>query len=156
MADYIASRGGLVEVVTPDTKVSESVGGTTFPIFYRRLYAQQVLLTPNTWLERVSAEGDKRIALLRNEYTDEREEREVDQIVIENGITRTTRCTRAQVTVRQPGTDRHPRPVRGRTATGLAEPTGGGRFLLFRVGDCVSMHNIHGAIYDSLRLCKDF
>jgi hypothetical protein len=28
--------------------------------------------------------------------------------------------------------------------------------LLFRVGDCVSMHNIHAAIYDSLRLCKDF
>ena len=29
-------------------------------------------------------------------------------------------------------------------------------FLLFRVGDCISMHNIHAAIYDSLRLCKDF
>jgi hypothetical protein len=24
------------------------------------------------------------------------------------------------------------------------------------VGDCISMHNIHAAIYDSLRLCKDF
>jgi hypothetical protein len=31
-----------------------------------------------------------------------------------------------------------------------------GEFLLFRIGDCVSMHNIHGAIYDALRLCKDF
>ena len=38
----------------------------------------------------------------------------------------------------------------------LAETTGDGRFILFRVGDCVSMHNIHAAIYDSLRLCKDF
>ena len=28
--------------------------------------------------------------------------------------------------------------------------------LLFRVGDCISMHNIHGAIYDALRLAKDF
>ena len=61
---------------------------------------------------------------------------------------------RAQV-IRQPGTDRHPRPVRAEPQPALAEPTGGGRFL-FRVGDCVSMHNIHGAIYDSLRLCKDF
>ena len=119
VADYIASRGGLVEVVTPDTKVSESVGGTTFPIFYRRLYAQQVVLTPNTWLERVSAEGDKRIALLRNEYTDEREEREVDQVVIENGII-PQRCPvrRAQVPIRQPGPDRHPCPVRRRAAAG--------------------------------------
>jgi 2,4-dienoyl-CoA reductase-like NADH-dependent reductase (Old Yellow Enzyme family) len=157
VADYIASRGGLVEVVTPDTKVSESVGGTTFPIFYRRLYAQQVLLTPNTWLERVSAEGDKRIALLRNEYTDEREEREVDQIVIENGITPNDALYGAlkSQSANLGQTDIHalyaaePQPA-------LAEPTGGGRFLLFRVGDCVSMHNIHGAIYDSLRLCKDF
>jgi len=25
-----------------------------------------------------------------------------------------------------------------------------------RIGDCVSMHNIYAAIYDALRLCKDF
>ena len=31
-----------------------------------------------------------------------------------------------------------------------------GEFALFRVGDCISMHNIHGAIYDSLRIAKDF
>ena len=127
------------------------------PIFYRRLYAQQVVLTPNTWLERVSAEGDKRIALLRNEYTDEREEREVDQVVIENGIIPNDALYGAlkSQSVNLGQTDIHalyaaePQPA-------LAEPTGGGRFLLFRVGDCVSMHNIHGAIYDSLRLCKDF
>ena len=38
----------------------------------------------------------------------------------------------------------------------LKELAGSGRFALFRVGDCISMHNIHAAIYDSLRLCKDF
>ena len=31
-----------------------------------------------------------------------------------------------------------------------------GQFALFRVGDCISMHNIHGAIYDALRIAKDF
>ncbi len=31
-----------------------------------------------------------------------------------------------------------------------------GRFQLFRVGDAVASRNIHAAIYDSLRLCKDF
>ena len=38
----------------------------------------------------------------------------------------------------------------------LSEDLSGDRFLLFRVGDCISQHNIHGAIYDALRLCKDF
>ena len=30
-----------------------------------------------------------------------------------------------------------------------------GSFQLFRVGDAVAGRNIHAAIYDSLRLCKD-
>jgi len=38
----------------------------------------------------------------------------------------------------------------------LSEDLSGDKFLLYRVGDCISQHNIHGAIYDALRLCKDF
>ena len=33
--------------------------------------------------------------------------------------------------------------------------TGSG-YLLFRIGDCVAQRNTHAAIYDALRLCKDF
>ncbi|MCY4576181.1 MAG: hypothetical protein OXC55_06260 [Chloroflexi bacterium] len=31
-----------------------------------------------------------------------------------------------------------------------------GEYMLFRVGDAVASRNIHAAIYDSLRLCKEF
>jgi len=54
---------------------------------HRRLYSQGIIPTPNFWLDRVYAEGNKKIAVLRNEYTDELEERAVDQVVIENGVT---------------------------------------------------------------------
>ena len=30
-----------------------------------------------------------------------------------------------------------------------------GRYRLFRIGDAVAGRNIHAAIYDALRLCKD-
>jgi hypothetical protein len=33
---------------------------------------------------------------------------------------------------------------------------GEGSFQLFRIGDAVASRNIHAAIYDALRLCKDF
>jgi len=36
----------------------------------------------------------------------------------------------------------------------LSEPGDG--YLLFRIGDCVAQRNTHAAIYDGLRLCKDF
>ena len=157
VADFIASRGNLVEIITPDVKVADDVGGTTFPIFYRRLYALGVVLTPNYWLDAVRREGDKLIATVRNEYTEEQEEREVDQVVIENGITPNDGLywDLKERSFNKGQTDVHtlfaaqPQPS-------LAHELADNEFLLFRVGDCVSMHNIHAAIYDSLRLCKDF
>ena len=161
-ADFMASRGSQVEIVTPDVKVADDVGGTTFPIFYRRLYAQGMIATPNFWLDRVYAEKDqegrdKKIAVLRNEYTEALEEREVDQVVIENGSTPNVKLYWAlkECSKNLGQTDinilfaAEPQPS-------LSETLADGEFLLFRIGDCVSMHNIHGAIYDALRLCKDF
>jgi 2,4-dienoyl-CoA reductase-like NADH-dependent reductase (Old Yellow Enzyme family) len=161
VADFIASRDHLVEIVTPDVKIADDTGGTTFPIFYRRLYAQGVILTPNHWLDRVykeiTPEGDKLVAVLRNEYTDVQEERVVDQVVIENGIlpNEALYWQLKERSVNRGQTDldslyaAQPQPV-------LSQPLGDGKFALFRIGDAVSMHNIHAAIYDALRLAKDF
>jgi NADPH-dependent 2,4-dienoyl-CoA reductase/sulfur reductase-like enzyme len=116
-----------------------------------------VIHTPNYWLDKVYEEDGKKIAVIRNEYTEEQEERAVDQVVIENGSTPNDRLywalkpesvNRGQVDVHKLFAS-EPQPS-------LSEELGNGRFLLFRVGDCISMHNIHGAIYDALRLCKDF
>lgn len=157
VADFLSSRGSTVEIVTPDVKVGDDTGGTTFPIFYRRLYAQGIIPTPNFWLDKVYAEGDKKIAVLRNEYTEALEERAVDQVVIENGILPNDSLywDMKELSKNQGQTDVHtlfaaqPQPS-------LSQPLASGEFLLFRVGDCISMHNIHGAIYDALRLVKDF
>jgi len=156
-ADFLATRGSTVEIVTPDVKVADDVGGTTFPIFYRRLYAMDVVMTPNYWLDRVYREGDKLIAVLRNEYTEALEERVVDQVVIENGIMPNDglywdlkeRAVNFGQTDNASLFAAAPQPS-------LAEDLSGDKFLLFRAGDCISQHNIHGAIYDALRLCKDF
>jgi 2,4-dienoyl-CoA reductase-like NADH-dependent reductase (Old Yellow Enzyme family) len=155
-ADFMATRGSTVEIVTPDVKVADDVGGTTFPIFYRRLYALDVVMTPNHWLDRVYREGNKLIAVLRNEYTEAQEERVVDQVVIENGTTPNDALywDLKEQSLNHGQTDVHrlfasePQPE--------LDSDLDGRFLLYRVGDCISQHNIHGAIYDALRLSKDF
>jgi hypothetical protein len=43
--------------------------------------------------------------------------------------------------------------IAGRPQTLINNPAG--RYQLFRVGDAVSSRNIHAAIYDARRLCKD-
>jgi hypothetical protein len=96
--------------------------------------------------------------VLRNEYTDVQEERVVDQVVIENGIRpdeslywqlKERSVNRGQVDI-DALYAAEPQPVLSQALNG------DGKFALFRIGDGVSMHNIHGAIYDALRLCKDF
>lgn len=63
-------------------KAPRDGGGTTFPIYYRRLYAKDVIMTPNVMLEEVYPEGYRLFAVLKNEYAGAEEERVVDQVVV--------------------------------------------------------------------------
>ncbi len=40
-ADYLASKGSMVELVTDDIKPGVGIGGTTFPTYYRNLYEKR-------------------------------------------------------------------------------------------------------------------
>ncbi|MDH4573782.1 dimethylglycine demethylation protein DgcA [Salinicola acroporae] len=153
-ADYLASKGATVEIVTDDTKPGVAIGGTTFPTYYRSLYQQSVVMTGDLGLHKVYREGDKLVALFENEYTGEHEERVVDQVVIENGVRpdeslyyalKSRSRNHGQIDVEALYAIA-PQPT-------LAES---GEFALFRIGDCVAQRNTHAAIYDALRLCMHF
>ncbi|MCY1225638.1 putative N-methylproline demethylase [compost metagenome] len=154
-ADFLADKGAQVEIVTDDIKPGIAMGGTTFPTYYRSLYPKEVIMTGDMMLEKVYREGDKVVAVLENEYTGAREERVVDQIVIENGVRpdeslyyalKDGSRNKGQIDVEALFAIK-PQPC-------LSEPGDG--YLLFRIGDCVAQRNTHAAIYDALRLCKDF
>ncbi|MEI2263910.1 dimethylglycine demethylation protein DgcA [Erwinia sp. CGal63] len=153
-ADFLAARGALVELVTGDIKPGVGIGGTTFPTYYRSLYEKAVVMTSDLALEKVYREGEKLVAVLENEYTGQKEERVVDQIVVENGTRPDEELYYAlKAESRNKGqTDVEalfaikPQPV-------LSQPGSG--MILWRLGDCVSQRNVHAAIYDALRLCKD-
>ncbi|PKF77163.1 N-methylproline demethylase [Vibrio sp. vnigr-6D03] len=155
VADYLSSKGSLVELVTDDIKPGAAVGGTTFPTYYRSLYEKEVIMTPDFILEEVYKENDKLIAVLENEYTGQKEERVVDQIVVENGIRpseelyyalKAQSVNKGQMDI-QALYDAKPQPSLEKQSEGM---------LLFRIGDCTAQRNTHAAIYDALRLCKDF
>ncbi|KGE77390.1 dimethylglycine demethylation protein DgcA [Halomonas salina] len=154
-ADYLADKGAKVEIVTDDIKPGAAVGGTTFPTYYRSLYEKEVIMTSDLMLHKVYREGDSLVAVLENEYTGQQEERVVDQIVVENGVRpdeglyyalKQESRNKGQVDL-EALYDIKPQPC-------LSEDGDG--FLLFRLGDCTAPRNTHAAIYDALRLCKDF
>ncbi|MGB8712584.1 MAG: dimethylglycine demethylation protein DgcA [Onishia taeanensis] len=154
-ADYLADKGAKVEIVTDDIKPGAAVGGTTFPTYYRSLYQKEVIMTSDMMLHKVYREGDSLVAVLENEYTGTQEERVVDQVVVENGVRpdealyyalKDRSRNKGQVDLEALYAIK-PQPC-------LSEE--GEEPLLFRLGDCTAPRNTHAAIYDALRLCKDF
>ena len=99
------------------------------------------------------------MAVLENEYTGALEERVVDQVVVENGVRpdetlyyalKEQSRNKGQVDLEALYAIQ-PQPC-------LVDESGeeGEGFLLFRLGDCTAPRNTHAAIYDALRICKDF
>ena len=155
VADFLASRGSAVELATPDRMSAHEVGATNFPAYLRSFYSMGVKLTPDRRLRSVEREGNRLRAVLRNEYSDAEEARVVDQVVVEHGTLPAAEVFHALAPLaRNGGTLDVEALIAGRAQEIDTNPEGG--FMLFRVGDAVASRNVHAAIYDSLRLCKEF
>lgn len=151
-AEQLAKRGCLVEFVTADRTVAQEVGTTNQPIHYRELYKLGVVFSPNLDLMEIYPEGNRLVAVLRNTFTDAEEERVVDHVVVEYGtlpVDGVYHALKAQ-SVNAGQIDL------GAIVRGAPQPHDLSRgFALYRVGDALAGRNIHAAIYDALRLCKD-
>ncbi|MHB1216939.1 MAG: oxidoreductase [Alphaproteobacteria bacterium] len=154
VAEFMAERGAMVELTTWEQRIAPLTGITSRPVHIRNLYTHKVVMTTDMRLIGVQREGNKLVAILRNDYTDAEEERLVDQVVAEHGA---LPVAELYFSLKPRSTNLgevdYEAILAGQPQTIAANPEG--RFALYRVGDAVSGRNIHAAIFDSLRLCKD-
>jgi 2,4-dienoyl-CoA reductase-like NADH-dependent reductase (Old Yellow Enzyme family) len=152
-AEFLATRGALVEMITPDRMAAEEVGTTNQPVHLREMTKLGVILTPNLELLEVKRENNRLLAVLKNTMTLAEEERIADHIVVDFGtlpVDETYFALKAQ-------SINHGQIDIPSLIGGLRQPqVGRGGFALYRIGDAAAGRNIHAAIYDALRLCKDF
>ena len=154
-AEFLAARGSAVELVTPDRMSAHEIGATNFPAYLESFYSKGVRLTPDHRLRRVEREGNRLRAVIRNEYSDADVERHVDQVVVEHGTLPAAELFHDLASyARNEGELDIEALIAGRPQEIATNEDG--EFMLFRVGDAVASRNIHAAIYDSLRLCKEF
>lgn len=156
VAEVMATRGCLVEMATHDRLIAQEVGTTNQPIHLREMYKLGIVMSPNMELREVTREGNRLVAVLRNTMTDTEEERLVDHVIVECG----TLPRDALYMELKEGSTNHgqtdlPTLLQGRTQPAV-EGLKNGEYALFRIGDAVAGRNIHAALYDALRLCKDF
>jgi len=150
-----ASHPGInLEYVTPERTIAPDVGGTNYPAYLTALYENEVRITLNHRLTEVRRNTSGLVATLYNEYTHSNIERTFEQIVVEHGTLpldelyfelreQSSNCGEIDLEAL----------ISGNTQNLVNNPEG--NFQLFRVGDAIASRNVHSAIYDSLRLCKD-
>ncbi|MEO0822910.1 MAG: FAD-dependent oxidoreductase, partial [Pseudomonadota bacterium] len=157
-AEAIAAAGSALEIVTPERFFAADIGGLNHAGYARAFDRAGVRVTISKRLTAIRREGNRLVAAIGSDYSDRVEERRVDQIVVEHG---TSALDDLYFSLRDRSLNRgeldHRALIEGRPQriglNGAAIPSEG--FQLFRIGDAVAGRNIHAAIYDALRLCKD-
>jgi 2,4-dienoyl-CoA reductase-like NADH-dependent reductase (Old Yellow Enzyme family)/thioredoxin reductase len=154
VAQYLAAAGSKVELVTPDTEIGHQVGTTNAIIHRRNLYSSGVVLTPDRRMKSVQRRGNVFEIVLQNEYSNQIETREIDQVVIECG---TLPNDGIYLELTSQSTNQGMYDVeafsKGRLKPEQLNPQG--KFELYRLGDAIASRDIHAAMYDAMRICKD-
>jgi len=153
-AEFLANSETKLEYVTPERIIAPDVGGTNYPAYLRAFHLNEVKITLNHRLTEVHRNDSGLTAVLYNEYTHANIERSVEQIVVEHG---TLPLDELYLGLREQSSNGGELDlealISGKPQNIICNTEG--NFKLFRVGDAVASRNIHSAIYDSLRLCKD-
>ena len=160
-AEYVASMGKEVEIVTPDRAIGEELGNTNYPIHLRNLYRDGVRMTCDWHVESVERneinDDTELVVTLRNEYCDGlRETRFVDQVVVEHGTLPVTELfDELKTDSLNQGLIDQQEMVKGKSAVNHVRVNEDGKYHIVRVGDAMVCRNIHAAVLDALRICKD-
>ncbi len=153
-AEVVVNAGSELEFVTPERFFAPEVGGLNHVPYARAFSKADTRISINSRLFSVRRDGDELVARVGSDYSEERHDRRVDQVVVEYGTTPLDELyfELKELSVNRGAVD-FGALMQGRPQALCTNDTG--RFQLFRIGDAVSARNIHAAIYDALRLCKD-
>jgi N-methyl-L-proline demethylase len=154
-AEFIASHGAKLEFVTPERTVAPEVGGTNYPAYLRAFSIYQVGVSLNLRLTAIKRDGNQFVGIFHDEYGRRSVEKRADQIVVEHGSLPLDELYFAlKPQSRNFGEIDVNALIENRPQS--IETNQRGQFLLYRIGDAVASRNIHAAVYDALRLAKDF
>ena len=152
-AELLAASGAELELVTPERFFAPEIGGLNHVAYAEALERAGATITINRRLLGVRREGNRLVAVVGSDYTERRDERAVDQVVIEHGTVPLDELYFALLPgSRNAGELDHDALLAGRAQTIERDPDG--RYELYRIGDAVASRNIHAAVLDAARLSR--
>jgi 2,4-dienoyl-CoA reductase-like NADH-dependent reductase (Old Yellow Enzyme family) len=153
-AELLARSGATLEIVTPERTVGVDVGGMNMVPYARAFNETDTRITLNQRVRSIRRDSGRLVVEIGSDHSPVRHTRTVDAVVVDHGVLANDELYHAMVKGSSNGGEvdyraliaGDPQPVPN------AERDG---YQLFRIGDAVAGRNIHAAIYDALRLCKD-
>lgn len=154
-AELIANGGAQLEIVTPERFFAVDIGGLNHVAYAQAFDRAGARITINKRVLSVRRSGNGLIAEIGSDYSERVEEREVDQVVVEHGTLPLDEVYfELKPGSRNGGEMDYDALIAGKPQSVARNPDGA--YQLFRIGDAVASRNIHAAIYDAIRLVKDF
>ena len=154
-AELIVNAGARLEIVTPERGIGVDVGGLNLVPYMRALNDADTRITLGQRVHSISRRADGRLdVVIAAPGSGTRHTRVVDLVVGDHGVAPNDGlyAELAPLSVNRGEVD-HDALVQGRPQD--VRTNADGSFQLFRIGDAVEGRNIHAAVYDALRLCKD-
>jgi 2,4-dienoyl-CoA reductase-like NADH-dependent reductase (Old Yellow Enzyme family) len=150
-AEMLARSGARLEIVTPERTVGVDVGGLNMVPYARAFNETDTRITLNQRVRTVRRDGGRLVVEIGSDHSPVRHTRTVDAVVVDHGVLANDELYFAL----QKGSSNGGEVDYAALLAGRPQPIAGDGYQLFRIGDAVAGRNIHAAIYDALRLCKD-
>ncbi len=152
-AEIVTESGARVEMMSPDRSLSRDVQGMNLVPYMRELQKRDISFTVGRRLMALTMDGNQIKAQIGTDYSDLRNEKTFDQVVVNQGLVPLDDLYIAlKPSSTNLGAVNYEAYIEGAPQSLGLNPDG--QFQLFRIGDAVSARNIHAAIYDALRLVR--
>ena len=153
-AELISEKSKNFEVITPERFFAPDIGGMNFVPYGRNLYEKNVKISINKRISKVFKKGNRLGIKIISDYSNKVYEQETSQVIVEHGtLPLDDLYFSLKPNSKNIGEVDYKSLKKGMNR--LIKKNIDGKYYLFRVGDAISSRNIHAAIYDSLRICKD-
>ncbi|MGZ4699663.1 MAG: oxidoreductase [Ilumatobacteraceae bacterium] len=150
-AEMLARSGARLEIVTPERTVGVDVGGLNMVPYARAFNETDTRISLNQRVRTVRRDGSRLTVEIGSDHSPVRHMRTVDAVVVDHGVLANDELYHALIKGSSNGGEVDYEAL----VAGRPQPLVGDGYQLFRIGDAVAGRNIHAAVYDALRLCKD-
>ena len=153
-ADFMASAGSSVELITSDPSFGRELGGTNLGAYMNEVYRHDVVLKTDEAVTAVRRTGNRLTATVSNIYSSHERELTVDQIVGEVGTLPNDELY-FELKPRSRNLGELDLDAMTRFEPQRIDTHPQGEFFLYRIGDAWASRNIHASVLDAMRVCKD-